>query len=70
MEESFVVLAVAAAASKIVIIDLTERVSIIMQLYANLYIYKEGELVGHGGVPTNYSAVCGPIWLKLWWMVR
>ena len=35
---------------------------------SNLYIYKEGESVGHG-VPINCSAVCGPIWLKLWWMV-
>ena len=35
----------------------------------NLYIYKEGEFLGHG-VPADYSAVCGPIWLKLGWMVE
>ena len=34
----------------------------------HLYIYKGRELlVGH--VPADCSAVCGPIWLKLWWMV-
>ena len=32
-----------------------------------LYIYKEGESVCQ--VPASCSGVCGPIWLKLWWMV-
>ena len=41
-----------------------------MQMFEEIGKIMVGWLVGHsGGVPTECSAVCGPIWLKLWWMV-
>ena len=32
-------------------------------------IERERELAGWSCVPSDCSAVCGPIWLKLWWVV-
>ena len=36
-------------------------------VYISIYIKRESWLGGHG-VPADCSAVCGPIWVKLWWM--
>ena len=33
-------------------------------------IERERELAGWSCVPSDCSAVCGPIWLKLRWLVR